>query len=282
MNGSLHSLSKNELLLSFYELDSPTETEINLLKNVRTAFSSRYTVDLFKSKGVECHHVPLGFDSFNFYKKDKAYHVDERIVFNVVGKLEKRKHHAKIIKAWVKKYGNNKKYSLQCAIYNPFFSPQDNNAAVGQILENQKYFNVQFFPVMDRNSQYNDYLNSAHIVLGCSGGEGWGLPEFQSVCLGKHAVILDARGYKDWANEDVAVMLPKKGKIDAYDGMFFKEGEDFNQGFVADWDEDDFISACEEAIRRVENNVNNDEGEKLKDVFTYEQTLNAIENILSE
>jgi len=173
LNGSLHSLSSNELLLSFYELDSPTKSELNVLRNVRTAFSSKYAVEIFKAKGVESHYVPLAFDSFNFYKKDKQYHADDRIVFNLVGKLERRKHHMRMIKQWIKKYGNNKKYALQCSIYNPFFSPQDNNNAIGQILENENYFNVTFLPPMEKTSQYNDYLNSGHIVLGCSGGKEW-------------------------------------------------------------------------------------------------------------
>ncbi len=60
---------------------------------------------------------------------------------------------------------------------------------------------------MQKNSLYNDYLNSANIILGMSGGEGWGLPEFQSVALGKHAVILNATGYKDWATEKIRSWL---------------------------------------------------------------------------
>ena len=282
LNGSLHSYSDNEVLLSFYELDSPTKAELNVVKNVRTAFSSKHTVEVFKEYGAECEHIPLGFDSHNFYKKDKEYHTDDRITFNIGGKLEKRKHHMKMIKAWIKKYGNDKRYALQCAIYNPFFSPQDNNTAVGQICENKKYFNVNFLPTMEKNSQYNDFLNSADIFLGGSGGEGWGLPEFQSACLGKHLVILNCRGYKDWVDEEIAVQIEPNGKLEAYDNIFFKKGDKYNQGYIEDFKEDDFIFACEEAVRRVEKNKTNEAGEKLKQRFTYEQTLNAITNILSK
>jgi len=47
-----------------------------------------------------------------------------------------------------------------------------------------------------------------------SGGEGWGLPEFQSVALGKHGVILNSSGYQDWANEKNTVMVQPNGKED--------------------------------------------------------------------
>ena len=47
----------------------------------------------------------------------------------------------------------------------------------------KEYFNINFLGMMQKNSLYNDFLNSGNIVLGMSGAEGWGLPEFQSVVL---------------------------------------------------------------------------------------------------
>ena len=73
---------------------------------------------------------------------------------------------------------------------------------------------------MHKNEMYNDFLNSSDVVLGMSGGEGWGLPEFQSACLGKHAVLLNASAYKDWANEENAVLVEPSGNA-MYDGVFF-------------------------------------------------------------
>jgi hypothetical protein len=56
---------------------------------------------------------------------------------------------------------------------------------------------------MNENSIYNEFLNSADIILGMSGGEGFGLPEFQSIALGKHAVLLNAHAYKTWAPSEI-------------------------------------------------------------------------------
>ena len=73
---------------------------------------------------------------------------------------------------------------------------------------------MQFMP---KNAVYNDYLNSGDIVIGMSGGEGWGLPEFHSVGLGKHAVMLNATAYKEWATSENSVLLEPSGKIEVYD-----------------------------------------------------------------
>ena len=281
LNGSLESYSDSQCLFSFYELDKPTSTELNIVKNNdKVVFSSKYSCEIFKSLGCKnIHHIPLAFDKYNFNKINKNY-FPERIVFNLTGKLEKRKKHSKIIKAWVKKFGNNPKYHLQCAVYNPFFKPEDNQALINSILENKNYFNVSFLSFMQDNKIYNDYLNSSDIIIGMSGGEGWGLPEFHSVALGKHSVILNAHAYKDWANNSNSILVEPSGMEEVYDNVFFQKNSNFNQGNIFDFNEDDFISACEKACERVEKNRVNEEGLQLQDTFSSEKMVDNILNIL--
>ena len=110
---ALTNVSNKSVLLSFYELDSPTPSEINIASNFsKIAFTSKDSIKTFSDYGISSEYVPLGFDSNHFKTLDKKYYDDGRIVFNLCGKLEKRKRHNKIIKAWIKKYGNNKKYYL--------------------------------------------------------------------------------------------------------------------------------------------------------------------------
>ena len=100
LNGGLESFSRKQVLLTFYELDSPTVEEVNTVRNNdKVLFTSKYTANLFKEKGAEnVDTINLGLDESNFYKKDKQYFSDERITFALVGKYEKRKHHLKLLK----------------------------------------------------------------------------------------------------------------------------------------------------------------------------------------
>ena len=113
---SMQSYSEKQILLSFYELDRPTEEELNIVKNNTTVFTSKFTQDVFKEKGVEVKFTPLYFDkeNFNIIKdengENRKYFDDDRITFNITGKFEKRKHHQKIIRAWSRRFGNDKKY----------------------------------------------------------------------------------------------------------------------------------------------------------------------------
>lgn len=278
INGSLESFAKEQLLFSFYELDQPTQAEINIVKNNhKVLFSSEYTCEVFKNAGCNnIEYVPLAFDKYNFFNTNKTY-MEDRITFNLAGKLEKRKNHKKVIQSWLKKYGNNRDYFLQCAIYNPFLKPQDQQQLLNSILEGKEYFNISFLNFMENNALYNDYLNSADVIIGMSGGEGWGLPEFHSVALGKQAVILNAHSYKSWANKDNSVLVEPSGKIEAYDNMFFHKGQRFNQGNIYTFNDDDFIDGCEKAIKKIKSNKINKNGLKLQEEFS---ATRLVDNIL--
>jgi glycosyltransferase involved in cell wall biosynthesis len=284
LNGSLSSASNEQLLFSFYELDSPTSSEINIAKNQKKVFfSSNYTKNIFEANGCSnIEYCPLGFDSASFFKKDKRKNDENKLVFGLAGKLEKRKQHHKVLSAWAKKFGNNPNYLLNCAIKNPFLTDEQNRGSINNILGGVHYFNINFLDIMPSNALYNDYLNYNDIIIGMSAGEGWGLPEFQSVCLGKHAVILNAHAYKDWANEENSVLVSPKGKIPCYDNLFFQQGSEFNQGSYFDWDEDEFVAGCEEAEKRVQKNSLNIKGESLVEEYTWSKTTDQILKALFE
>lgn len=274
--GSLESFSEKQYLYTFYELDAPTDRELNILKNQEVVFfpSTHYT-ELFKSFGVNAQTAPLGFDGTSFKKVDIKY-PDDRVCFGLGGKLEKRKHHLKILNAWAKKYGNRHDVYLNCAIFNNFLKPEDQSAMISHALEGKKYFNINFLPWMDKQSDYNQFINSNHIMIAMSGGETWGLPEFTSVALGKHCIGLRAHGYKEWMNTENTICISPNAKIPAYDNMFFVEGQPFNQGSIFDFSADEFLDACDIAIGKFKANPVNTAGLELQNKFTWENTTNLI------
>lgn len=297
LNGSLESLSKEQYLITFYELDSPTEAELNIAGNqTKLLVTSHFTKRIFEFNNLKNIEYLPPFIDRNHFKvvldengERKRYFDDGRIVFNLCGKLEHRKRHEKIIKAWKKRFGftsaqnkENSRYFLQCALYNPFFhqNPEECSKLNQQEFNNilgEKTFNIKMLPYMPKNTVYNDFLNSASVIIGMSGGEGIDMPVLTSMALGKHAVILDAHVYKDYANEQNAVLVKPTGKIEAEDGRFFHGNKTpYNQGKIYDFDEDQFVDACETVIKRVEQNPTNNEGLKLQKEFTVERTFDKI------
>ena len=281
INDSWRTYSDRQILLTFHETDSLTNAEANIASSSELCVTSKFTQKVFKEKNLNSTLCSLGFDSLHFKKINKQYFDDGRITFNLCGKFEKRKHHAKVIKAWIKKFGKNKKYSLQCSLHNPFYQDQNQLKSIySEILGNKHIFNVTFMQFMPKNAVYNDYLNSGDIVIGMSGGEGWGLPEFHSVGLGKHAVMLNATAYKEWATSENSVLLEPSGKIEVYDNKFFVKGGPFNQGNIFDFDEDNFIAGCEQAIERHQKNPINEAGLKIQTDFTYSKLADNLISLI--
>lgn len=279
INGAEKRICPKQVLYSFYELDEPTVVEKAIVGlQDATVFSSSYAARSFSHSGLgKVYSVPIGFDA-DFFKTGKKYS-ENKINFLLMGKFEKRKHTDKIIKMWIKKYGNNAKYELTCSIINPFFNPE----LMKKIISGYKSlaWNINFLPYVATNAEVNQILNACDIDLsGLSGAEGWGLPAFNATCLGKWSIVLNATSHKDWANEKNSILIEPSGKIPAYDGTFFKQGSDFNQGSIYDFDENAAVSAMEKAVSLIENKIENQEGINLGQKFTYKNTVSQIVSIL--
>jgi hypothetical protein len=273
LNGSDILRSRNQTLITFYECNKPTEIEKNISKfQTKTLFSSKYSSDFFEGSST----FRLGFDE-DFKNLDKKFSQDV-IHFGLCGKFEKRKHTEKIIKAWLKKYGNNNKYLLSCCITNPFLKPEDMQKIIINIMDGINYSNINFIPWLKTNSEMNHFLNAIDIDLtGMSGGEGWNLPSFNSTCLGKWSIVLNATAHKEWATEDNSILISPNGEQSCEDGVFFKNGSEFNQGTFYTFDDSEFISTMEFAETKV--GQFNSAGAALGQTFTYKS---ALEEILSK
>lgn len=275
LNGSESRVGKNQILYTFYECNEPTKQEVSLCKaQDKTIFSSSHAADVFKSSGCDnVEYIPIGFDE-DFYETGKEYFKD-RVHFGLIGKFEKRKHTAKLLKLWAQKYGDNNEYQLTCCINNPFFKEDQMKAAINNALEGKQYKNINFLPFLKTNSEMNELYNSIDINLaGMSGAEGWNIPAFNSACLGKWSIVLNSTSHKDWARADNSIIVEPSGKESIVDGMFFSENSPFNQGTMDTFTDEQFYDACERAI-----NVSKDKNQKgveLREEFTYNKTITKI------
>lgn len=275
LNGSDNRKTEKQYLITFYEASQPTFVEKALANlQTKTLLCGEYAAQHFMKAG--CGNIAtykLGFDQ-TFHITGKKY-LPERIHFGLMGKFENRKHTAKIIQTWLEKYGNNPRYLLSCCITNPFFQPDQMQQVIASALEGKRYSNINFLPFLQTNAEVNDFLNAIDIDLtGLSGAEGWNLPAFNSTCLGKWSIVLNATAHKDWANETNSILVEPNGMIPIYDGVFFRENDMYNQGNMWNWSKESVISAFEKAEQKV--GTVNEAGIQLSKQLTYENTLNQI------
>lgn len=273
------SIGANRNLLTFHELDSLTKTEANILANCDNVFvTSKYSQEVFKQSGVNSFYCPLGFDARHFRPTNRKYFQDNRIVISVFGKLEpSRKRHIKVIPALVKKFGNDRRFNIHLSVYNQFLSPEQNNGLVLQLLGGSKPFNFNILPYTTTLTEFNENLNVTNIVVD-AGNESWSIPSFSCVALGKYGVLANYGAIKDWSVGTNSEMINSIGKIPVYDGMFFREGDNKNQGNIHDFDENEMIVGVERAIEKYRINPVNTSGLLLQEEYTWERTVDTILN----
>jgi len=276
LNGSIDKKTNNQFLYTFYECSQPTTAEIAIAKSQKhTFFSSSYSNDHFVKCGVKnSSYIPVGFDPDFVIKNVKK---PSGIQFGLMGKYENRKRTEKIVKLWLKKYGNQRGYYLNLLINNPFFSPEEMQQLLANLIEEKRYFNLNIVPPLKTNTEVNQFLNFIDIDLtGLSGGEGWNLPAFNATALGKWSIVLNATSHKDWATSNNSVLVEPEGIFPCYDGKFFQEGAPFNQGVFFDVGDETTVTAMETAVKKA-GQVNS-EGIKLQTIFSYR---NMVDKLLS-
>jgi hypothetical protein len=273
--GSESRYTKNQSLFTFHEVSEVTSVEKNLLNlQDNILVSSNYTKSIFELNGLSnVTYVPLGFDT-DFHLTNRSY-LPEKIHFGLMGKFENRKNSSRIIKTWLKLFGNKSEYQLTCAITNQFLEKSRFQNELLKIMDGKHYNNVNFLPYMQMNSEVNDYLNSIDIDLGgLSGAEGWNLPSFNATALGKWSVVINATAHKDWATKDNSILIEPSSLKDCYDDIFFKKGQAFNQGQFFDISDEEMENAILKSVSYAK--TPNPEGLKLQKQFTYEKTVETI------
>ena len=276
INGSELSIGKDQFLYTFYEVDSPTEEEVGIVKaQEHVFFSSLEATEAFESKGCKnVSHVPLGFDP-DFHKVDKEFLGPDIIHFGLVGKMERRKNTIPLIKLWIKLFGNLPRFQLSCLVDNPFLNEEQVKRSFAEIFKDGPCSNVNFVPRLRTNSEVNNFINSIDVDLsGLSNGEGWNLPSFNATALGKWSIVSNCTSHTDWATDDNSILVNPIGKQPCYDDFFFKRGGKFNQGEYYRLNGSD-IGAAMKASAQVAKSINT-EGLKLQEEFTYEKSVDKI------
>lgn len=252
LRGSERCVGKGKRILwTPHETDRITSTEKEVCKNYdQILVTSHHSVGAFRNGGVMAEFCPNFFDEVHFYEKS----VPQPAKYNwgIFGKMEKRKQTRNSIVAWANKFGGNSDHRLTCLIYNGFLDLRQQGAEINSWFGGNCPYNIQFKPFQEKNSDLNEYYNSIDIIVALNGAEGWNLPLHTCLGLGKHAVVLDATGHKEFANEENSILVKPNGKEEIYDGIFFNKGDGFNQGEMYNFTMAQAHEAFEKALDKLE------------------------------
>lgn len=280
-------LSDKQVLLSFHETDSPTESEVNIVNQQdHTFFTSSWTVDNFKTYGAQnVSFVPLGLDE-DFVPAGRRLIAEDVTHWVLCGKHESlRKMTDAKVAAWIKRYGGKRGHQLTLCIHNPFYQKRqrpdgqiegfDMNDVYARMFAGGKPANVQIMPPLKTNAEMLQLYQSADIDLsGFARNEGWNVPAHTATALGKWSIVSNTSAHKDWATAENSILVEPTGAVKAVDNLFFREGDQFSQGNMFDFAPDAFDNALVEAEKRAK--TPNPTGEVLRTQHTYAKMLDTI------
>ena len=276
ISGAENKITNNQHLFTFHETDAVTDIEKSIMNLQNSVFtSSSESIRNFARAGVTAKlaSIPLGLDP-DIKRNSKDYKMGGVTHWGLMGKIEKRKNTAQIIKSWIKLYGNNPKHQLSCAIVNQFMKQEQFQQIIGQIFEGKTYSNVNFLPYL-KNDAVIDYLNAIDIELsGLSNGEGWNIPAFNACALGKWVPTTNITAHRDWANAENSLLIEPDGMQPCYDGQFFHQGSPFNQGNIYYFSPETIEKAMVDIAERAK--WINHKGIEMGNRLTYANTVDLI------
>lgn len=278
INGSEKRISDRSILWTVHETDSITEVEANIVNNQDKVFvTSDYSKEVFSRGGAGVEVCPNYFDVNHFHKIEKPKGKKDNVVeFFLGGKFEKRKRTAEIMLAWAKCFANDKRYRLNCAIHNPFVKEDEVSNNINKLFGGNIPWNINFVAPSEKNSSYNKLLNFIDIDLtGLSGAEGWNLVTFNCLALGKKSVVLDEHAHRMFSKNGNSILVNSDTKIPIYDGRFFVDGANFNQGNMFSWDGNLVMQKIKESVN-AESNIISDIPEKFSVSRTVDKLLSAL------
>lgn len=277
ISGSESLRTPNQVLATFYECSEPSEYEKTIVAlQKKTLFSSNYSAEKFAGVG-NVGKFSCGFDP-DFTPKGDKQHFPNKICWSLIQKFEYRKQTEKVIRAWVKKYGNNKDHVLNLLVNNPFFKPEDNQNLLAKSFSGKRYWNVNVLPPLSTNDEVRQLQEQTDIDLGgLSGGEGHNLPSFNATAMGKWSIVSNNTSHKDWATAENSILVEPDHEFPVYDGVFFRQDSPVNHGVFYGISEENMIAAFEKAEKFAK--TPNPEGEKLRETFSYKK---VVDNILTQ
>jgi hypothetical protein len=247
---SEHRISDKQVLWTAHETDALTPVERNILNQQDfVLFTSSFARDIaVASKVPNVGVCPNFFDSFHFgglRQKER----DGVINFSLIGKFEKRKHSARILKLWAKMFGGKEGFRLNCLIENPFLNKEQFSGFLSEAFPQGIPWNINMVPRQEKNSSVGQFMQFSDIDLsGLSGAEGFNLPCFNMLALNKICVVLDAHAHKDFIQGKKVFKVQPTGKEPIYDGLFFVQGDISNQGNMFSFSDEDAENAINEAV----------------------------------
>jgi glycosyltransferase involved in cell wall biosynthesis len=204
-----------------FELEDLNENEVwNMKYPDKLIVASKWAQKVCENHGINASVVPLGYDHEIFYPTPQEE--KDHTIFGNFGKWEIRKGHDVLIRAFNAAFEKDDNVTLVMMPSNPFLSETQRSAWEKMYLNSKLGSKVQIVPRLPNHKDVAHVMNQIHCGVFPARAEGWNLEPLELLACGKHLIISDCTGHKEYANSNNSMMIDMPDKFEsAYDGVFF-------------------------------------------------------------
>lgn len=219
-----HPKATKKVAFPIFELDNFNSAEINDLQQADEIIVcsqwAKNVLNQFIEKPI--HVVPLGYNPKVFkFSKTHQNQFEARTVFLNIGKWEHRKCHTELAHLFRSAFSPLDNVLLLMCPHNFFLPPEENERLKNEykkVLGDQ----VVFYDRLESQFELANVESLADCHIGLSHSEGFGLPNFESLVLGKEVILTDYAGHTEYANKNNSRLVSIDKLEPAVDGIWFK------------------------------------------------------------
>ena len=222
------------ITLSFYEMNKLDDRRIHHLSSSDHIISpSSWWTEVLKDQ-LTCPNlddfittISMGVDTKVFKPiENPETNFDRPVQFLNIGKIEIRKGHDIICRAFKQAFPLDEEYELTLMWTNPFLN--DNEIKEwNQMYRNMLGEKVKWIPYLKTDKDLAGVINNADCCIFPTRAEGFGMPILQSLACGKKVITTNYSAHTEFCNNDNCNLILIDELESAYDGQWFH-----NQG---DW-----------------------------------------------
>ena len=212
--------SGKKIGLSFFELNKLDKLrQINLSSMDLNIQCSEWGANVLRSHGINnVVVIPCGYDPNIFHpleNRSRSFHF-----FNI-GKMEYRKGHDILIKAFCKAFNKFDDVYLHMLWDNVFLNEQEKEWWRGQYRTSLMGERVVFHNRFNTDHELAAFIRSMHVGVFPTRAEGFGLPILQTLACGRRVITTDYSAQVDYCSPPTSSLLGITEYEPMQDGKFF-------------------------------------------------------------
>ena len=193
--------TEKKVLYTMFESTSIDPAWIPYLKMADKIFvPSKFCKEAFASRGIETQVIPLGYNTDNFYYKEKED--DGVFTFTMYNAFDMRKGWDLVFGAFVEEFGKDEKVKLILkSVFRKLPFP----------IVRSEYPNIELILESVGQDKLRELLYKTDCFVFPSRGEGFGLTPLEALACGTTSIIPNASGMSEYFNEEYFIDLEVEG-----------------------------------------------------------------------